>query len=121
MTDDDTRDTLPGRLPVRTERRQLMRYDPTINSGHILQVLVLMLGGAGFYGTYAADKRQTDLEVAQVKRDAEAQRAVVKEALGDLKTDVKDIQRTLIDVSQSIAVLKARPDQPQPQPQQPRR
>jgi hypothetical protein len=97
------------------ERRshRLIRLDPTLNAGHILQMVLLGIMGVGGYGAYQADKTADRLEVAQIKRDADQQRSTVKESLTDLKGDVKDIQRTLIDVNQSLAVLKSR-QEPKP-------
>lgn len=107
--DQRTSDLEAGDVP-NGRRRQLIRFDPTVSSGTILQMALLVFGAIAGYGTYQADKAKDHAEIAQIKVDAENQRAAVKESLGDLKSDVKDIQRSLVDVNQSLAVLKSRND-----------
>lgn len=92
------------------KRHRLFRFVPDISMGTVLQMILLVLGAAAGYGTYQADKRQDHMEVEQIKQDAVSQRAAVKESLTELKGDVKGIQSTLSEVKESLAVLKARPD-----------
>lgn len=97
-------------------RRTLFRFDPTVNTGQIWQFAGFLLACGLAYGTYSADKREAALEVLQIKKDAVDQRQTVKDSLTDIRADVKDIQRTLIDVNQNIAVLKARSEHPERKP-----
>lgn len=96
-------DSIPG-------RKQLFRFDPTVSTGTLLQMLLIAAAAIGMYAANEADKRASLMDVAQIKRDVDTNRVNVKEALGDLRSDVKDIQRTLVDVSQSLAVIKSHAD-----------
>lgn len=87
---------------------RFFRFTPEVTTGTLIQIAVIIFGGVLAYGTYTADKAKDHAEIAQIKVDADTQRAAVKESLTDLKGDVKDIQRTLVDVNQSLAVLKSR-------------
>lgn len=109
-------ETEPAPLGISRSKRQLFRFDSTVSMGTLLQMLLISVAAILGYGTYSADKAKDHAEVAQIKVDAENQRTAVKESLGDLKTDVKDIQRTLIDVNQNMAVLKARSEPQRRQP-----
>lgn len=106
----DMEDSLPA-APVRrstdTGHRKLFRFSPDISMGTVLQIVVIMSGAAVGYGTYEHDKAIEQAEVAQLRVDADNQRVLVRENLTDIKTDVKDIQRTLINFGQVLAVLQA--------------
>jgi hypothetical protein len=92
-------------------RHRLFRFVPDISMGTVMQMLLLVVMAGGAYGTYQADKAKDHAEVAQIKVDAEQQRTTVKETLSELKGDVKNIQSTLGEVKESLAVLKARDPQ----------
>jgi Tfp pilus assembly protein PilO len=88
-------------------RRQLIRYDPTVSMGLLIQMTVLMLGAVVAYGKYTADQTTRDLEVAQVKKATEEDRAASKAALTELRTDMKEVSRAVGAMSESLAVIKA--------------
>ena len=90
------------------KRRQLMKFDPTISSGTILQLVTLLLVAAGAWATYQSDKATTRLELDQVKQAAAADKSMTKESLLELKGDVKEIQRTLIQVDRTLATIEAK-------------
>ncbi len=94
--------------PFGKKTRQLVRFDPTLSTGSLLQIGLWLGGMVIGYGAYQADKAKDRMEVEQIKVDATAQRAAVRESISELRTDVKDVQRSLIDLNQSMAVLKAR-------------
>lgn len=107
----DMEDSLPS-APVRrstdTGHRKLFRFSPDISMGTVLQIIVVVGGAAVAYGTYEHDKAIEQAQVAQLRVDADNQRVLVRENLTDIKTDVKDIQRTLVNFGQVLAVLQAR-------------
>lgn len=106
----DMEDSAP--MPLRRAsdagKHRLFRFVPDISMGTVLQMSLIVIMAGGAYGTYQADKAKDHAEVAQIKVDAETQRATMKESLTELKGDVKGIQATLSDVKESLAVLKAR-------------
>lgn len=101
----DNTETTPGRFEDPNERpRRKLRWDPTINAGHITSA-VIGIGSAvvmtvGLYNSF--DKRMTIQEeryLRQVERDAYQDIAMkekfseVKESLRDLKDTVNEIRR----------------------------
>lgn len=85
--------------------RTRIRYDPTVNLGHILTFVGFMLAGFGAYGNI--DKRITLTEAnatAAVDRTNEQDKRM-SEALKELKTDVKDVQRAVNDINRTLAIV----------------
>lgn len=79
-----------------------LRFDPTINAGHILTFVATMVTVAVFFvtGWNLLDKRVVVLEqgaVYQAKRD-DAQDMAIGEKLGDIKEAVKDVRRSVDDL-----------------------
>lgn len=95
-------------------RRRLFKFDPTINSGTILTLVSMLAVTGGAWATYQSDKATTRLELDQVKAAATAEKSSTKESLADIKGDVKEIQRTLVQVNQTLAVIEAK--QPKAKP-----
>lgn len=90
-------------------RRKFFQFNPKIDSGTLLNILVMVVGGFIAYGTYTSDKAAQAARVTAIEKEVLENKSTVKEAVGDLKLEVKDVQRTLRDVNESLAVLKARP------------
>lgn len=96
------------RLPDEAKRRQFIRFDPTFNSGHIVQVVVIVAGMFTAYSALKEGQATQKLEIEQVKATATADRTSTKESLTEIKGDVKEIQRTLVQVNQTLAVIEAK-------------
>lgn len=90
-------------------RRKFFQYNPNVDSGTLLSILVMVVGGFVAYGTYTSDKAAQAARVTAIEKEVLENRVTVKEAVTDLKDEVKDVQRTLRGVNESLAVLKARP------------
>lgn len=88
-------------------RRHLFRFDPTINSGHLVQIAVILLGMATAYGTYQVDKTKTQIEVAQLRQETIDARALLKENITEIKRDIKEVQKTVNDLNTTIAILNS--------------
>lgn len=77
-------------------------FDPTINLGHILTALSMM--AVGFAGYNNLDKRisaQEQLaEVTAVQRLE--QNADAKERLNEIKSDMKDMKRSIDDLTRAL-------------------
>lgn len=90
MNDSDT-------MPLEGERkRKRLSFDPTINAGHVLTFISLVV--AGFAAWSTIDKRLTVLErdsVHQQSRDSSQDQAIrekfeqIKESLNDLKQELR--------------------------------
>lgn len=99
--DEDFHDRRSGR------RRHLFRFDPTINSGHLVQIAVILLGMGTAYATYQVDKTRTQLDVAQLKVESADARAVLKENISDIKRDIRDVQKSVNDLNTSLAIINS--------------
>jgi len=99
--DDDFHDRRSGR------RRHLFRFDPTINSGHLVQIVVILFGMATAYATYQVDKTKTTLDVAQIKAETIEARTVLKENVTEIKRDIKDVQKSISELNTSLAILNS--------------
>lgn len=103
----------PSELSV-SRRRQVIRFVPDVSMGTIIQLISMLAVVAGAWATYQSDKATTRLELDQVKAAAAAEKSTTKESLVELKGDVKEIQRTLVQVNQTLAVIEAK--QPKAKP-----
>ena len=105
----------PGGLFPKQEkpaRRKLFRFDPTVSSGTLLLVGQMTVACVLAYGVYTADKRTTEMEVAQIKRDASRMEHETKNNVANLLEKMDRVQLGINDMSKDIAVLKARRDPP---------
>lgn len=80
-----------------------VKYDPTINLGHILTFVGFVATGAGAYSLL--EKRVAILEekAMQAVSISAEQRQEQKEAAREIKSDLKDIQRTVNELSRAAA------------------
>jgi hypothetical protein len=81
-----------------------LRFDPTVNAGHILTFVATMVtvAVAGATGWNLLDKRVVVLEEAkadQAKRD-DAQDLAIGEKLTDIKEAVREVRRSVEDLRQ---------------------
>ena len=103
------KDTQPGDLAASYhQKRTVFRFDPTVSSGTLIQIGVLLVGGVVTYGTYQADRATSRLEVEQIKSAAADEKAATRLSLTELRADVKDSQKTLTQISQTLAVIESR-------------
>mgnify|MGYP001180922861 CR=1 FL=1 len=89
--------------------RRRVKFDPTINLGHVMTFFGFLVAGFGAYSTLS--NRLTVLEmqaVAVVDRSRE-QDARLKDSLVELKKDIKDLQQSVNDVNRTLSAQKAQP------------
>lgn len=95
----------PAPSPQNFRHSGRVRFDPTINLGHILTFLGFMLAGFAAYGNI--DKRITLTELqstAAIERTSEQDKRM-SESLKELKTDIKDVQRAVNDINRTLAIV----------------
>lgn len=82
--------------------RRRMAFDPTINLGHVLTFVGFLVTGFSAYSTL--DKRVSIIEsqAVIVTDHRREQDASLKETLGEIKADVKNLQRSVNDVSRNL-------------------
>ena len=85
-----------------TERKRLT-FDPTINAGHILTFIAMAIGVMTSYSML--DKRIGVLEERSttVISQAADRQAEQKESLKEIKSDVKDLQRSVNEIGRALA------------------
>ena len=82
--------------------KKRISYDPTINLGHILTFVGFM--ASGFVAYNNLDKRlsvqeqmATQLQTQRTEKDA-----AFKETLGEIKSDVREMRRSVDDLTKTI-------------------
>lgn len=85
-----------------------MKFDPTINSGTILQTVVIALSGVALFFGLKAENAQNKAELEQVKAVAAVERAQTTQALTEIKAEMKEQGKTLSDLKEGIAILRGR-------------
>lgn len=85
-----------------------MRFDPTLNTGHVLQIAVLVIGGFMAYTAIRTEQVETKASVRAVESQAGVDRTQTKEALVDLKGDIKELQKSTSEIKESLAILRGR-------------
>jgi citrate synthase len=88
--------------------KRFMKFDPTINTGTIAQIIVIVASAVTIYTGIREDQVKQRAELDSVKAAALVERLATKEALADLKTDVKELQKSTNEVKESLAILRGR-------------
>lgn len=96
------------------KRRQFIRFDPTFNSGHIVQIVVIVAGMFTAYSALKEGQATQKVEIDQVKASVAAEKVSSKESFNELRGDVKEISRALVQANQTLAVIQA--NQPKAKP-----
>lgn len=94
------------------EPRRFMKFDPTINSGTILQTLVVVASMAAGYGAYREDQTRQDGRIAQIEAAATSERDTTRGILAEIKAEQKDQAKMLGDLKEGVAILRGRAAEP---------
>ena len=80
-----------------------IKFDPTINAGHLLTFAGFLVSGFIAYSTL--DKRVAVVETRTIMTDqrAQEQEARTNSALQEIKRDVQETNRTLNQIARDIA------------------
>ncbi len=89
-------------MPTNEDKGRI-RFDPTINAGHILTFIAMVIGIMTSYSLL--DKRIGVLEERSATATVQAadKQNEQKESLKEIKSDVKDLQRSMNEISRSLA------------------
>jgi hypothetical protein len=90
------------------QRRRLMKFDPTFNTGTIVQIGVIIISAFSVYYTMKQDQALQKQELDFVKASILIERASTKDSLIELKSDVKTLQSSMNAMNESLAVLRGR-------------
>jgi hypothetical protein len=100
-------DTEPMPFGDRRQHRKLFRFDPTISTGTILEIAVIVGGLFAAWGTYQADRTAWRMEIEQIKSSAIIEKAAGKESIKEIKDDLKDVQKTMTSIDKTLATMQA--------------
>ena len=83
--------------------KKRLTFDPTINAGHILTFISMVVAVTVSYSLL--DKRVGVLEERSNVAIAQAadKQAEQKESLREIKSDIKDLQRSVNEISRAVA------------------
>lgn len=109
-TTDMADETEPMPLGERRSHRRLMRFDPTFSMGSIAQIVALLVALIVAYGKYEADRTRTNEQIEAIKAVAASDKALAKEAINELKQDVRQVQTTITSVDKTVSTIKAEID-----------
>jgi len=111
---DTDRAPIDGLKRTTDTRHRFWRFDPTVSSGTLLQIVVIAGGLILAYGTYREDRATTAAEIALVKATAVRDRDEMTKALANIGGDVKELKTKMDGVGENVAVLKAQSTLPPP-------
>jgi hypothetical protein len=85
-----------------------LTFDPTINAGHILTFIAMVIGLMTSYSLL--DKR---IGVLEERSNTAIQQATErtteqKDAIREIKSDIKDVQRSLNEISRAVLTNRRR-------------
>lgn len=98
--------------------KRYLRFDPTVSSGTLIQIMALFVTAVVAYGTYREDqtKVKADIEAVRVsakvetealKANAERDRTDSRSAVNEIRSDVKDVKADVSQINKTLAVLEA--------------
>jgi hypothetical protein len=100
-------ETEPMPFGDRRQHRRLLRFDPTVSSGTLMQLVALVVGFGSAYATYQSDRATQRLEIEQIKASVAAEKAAAKESIVDLRLDVRKVQETITSVDKTLTGIQA--------------
>jgi hypothetical protein len=112
MSDTD-RMPLDGLHRDSDRRHKFFRFDPTVSTGTLLQIGVLVVGASVAYGTYREDRTQIKADIDMVKVTTARDREDVKTAIEAFRVELRGVQQSIQGANESLAVLKAQVGSPQ--------
>ncbi|MDB5975135.1 MAG: hypothetical protein JWR07_1895 [Nevskia sp.] len=88
---------------MQPEPRKRLSFDPTINAGHILTFVAMVIGVMSSYALL--DKRIGVLEEKATTAVVQATDRTLeqKDALREIKSDIKDLQRSVNEIGRAVS------------------
>lgn len=92
--------------------KRLMKFDPTFNTGTIVQIAVVVASAFAIYTGIRTDQVQTKADLDQVKAIAIVERAQTATSLAKIEASVAKLQDSNQDIKESLAILRGRSAEP---------
>lgn len=93
-------------------KRRLVKFDPTFNTGTLVLVGTVIASAVLFTVTIKGELMAQKVEIEANKIAAERADAKQEDALKELKSDVRELSRTVNDINQGVAILRGRTGDP---------
>jgi hypothetical protein len=93
--------------PVHRQELRLVRFDPTITTGMIIQIIVFIGGMAVAYAAYREEQAMQDGRIGHLEAMAATDREAMREAMRDIKTRIDHLETNTQEIKESLAVLRA--------------
>lgn len=94
------------------EGKRIVKFDPTVNTGTIIQIAVIVVSAALGFATVRTELATQKVEIEANKVAATRDNAATAKAIDELKADVKEQAKTLSDIKESLAILRGRAAEP---------
>jgi hypothetical protein len=105
---DNMEETGPAPLARRiADKHRFFRFDPTVSSGTLLQLVAIFTGFAVAYGTYQSDRTQMKADIKQVEVATERDRVDVKTGAERLSADMKEMKADVKEISSKLIKIEA--------------
>lgn len=91
---------------MKEDDKPRLHFDPTVSLSDILVALTMLT--AGFFAYSNLDKRVAvnEASAALIAQQASSQQAEQKTAINEVRADVKDVQRSINEISRALASRK---------------
>lgn len=101
-------ETSPMELKRNDDRRhKFWRFDPTVSTGTLLTLGMLLVTVAGGYATYREDRVTMLTKISTLEADVARDRENQKVLFESFRGDVKDIKIKMDGISENVTILKA--------------
>lgn len=104
---DTDRMPLEGLRREKDHRARFWRFDPTVSTGTLLQLVAIATAVTVAYGTYREDRMQMRNDIDTVKLTATRDREEVRAAVEAFRSDMKELKASVSSMSENVAVLKS--------------
>lgn len=88
--------------------RRFMKFDPTVNTGTILQIATMVVVGAIAFATLRGELMTQKVEIEANRLTAERENRRNEDALKELKADMRELQKSMNDIKEGVAILRGR-------------
>ncbi|MES3015711.1 MAG: hypothetical protein V4750_18530 [Pseudomonadota bacterium] len=104
----DMEDTGPAPLARRVaDKHRFLRFDPTVSSGSLMQLVTLLIGFAIAYGTYQSDRTQTKNDIKAIEVATERDRADAKAGSTRISEDMKEMKADIKEMGSKLTTIQA--------------
>lgn len=85
-----------------------MKFDPTVNTGTILQIATMVVVGAIAFATLRGELMTQKVEIEANRLTAERENRRNEDSLKELKADMRELQKSMNDIKEGVAILRGR-------------